>query len=227
MGGSKLGGRKGSDGEAAEALLEEGDVEVDEESDGQAQEFEVGDELGFVDGEEAVHGFELEDDMAVDDEVETVAAVEGEAFVGEGERNLTLDVKFAQGELMREAVLVGRFEKSRPQVAVDLDAGADDGLRNPLPPPFLRFSLFHFRVVGATSPEVASESLPNPIPSPFLPVNLRAFPPPLLPPILPSSLFNPSGPSPAAPAARRPLPTSWGEACWLRRRMFPPSEIIG
>lgn len=139
-------------------------MEVDEEADGQAHELEVRDELGFVDGEEAVHGFELEDHTALHEEVEAVTAVEGETFVAERDGELTLDVRAAEGELMREAVLVRGFEQPRPEVAVDLDASADDGFRNPIPPPFLPSSLF----------------------------NLRAFISGLLPPFLPSSLFIPS-----------------------------------
>jgi hypothetical protein len=112
-------------------------------------ELEVGDELGLVDGEQMVHGFDFEDDEAFHHEVEAVAALEGEAFVAQRDGNLSLDAETAQAELTREAALVRRLQKPGSEVAVNLDASADDDVRKPLPPPFLRSSLFHFRVFGA------------------------------------------------------------------------------
>src|SRR5512138_878636 len=109
-----------------------------------------------MDWEEVFHGFDFEDDTSCHHEVEAVATVEVEAFVAKGDGELALEVEAAECELMREAVLVGGFQKAGSEVAVNLDASADDGLRNPIPSLFLCFSLFHFRVVGAPNPEVAS-----------------------------------------------------------------------
>jgi hypothetical protein len=141
------------------------------------QELEVGDELSFVDRQEVFHCLDFQDHGVLHHEVEAVCAVEGKALVTNRDRKLTLDAKSAQDELMREAVLVRRLQKPRPEVAVNFDASADDGFRKPFPPPFLRSSLFHFRVIGTACWEVASHTSDLPIPSPTLP----------------SSLFIPSG----------------------------------
>lgn len=170
-------------------------MEVDEEADGQAEELEVGDDLRLMDREQSFDSFDFDDHAVLHHDVEAVAAVEGEAFVVKGDGELTLEAEFTQRELMRQAVLVRGLEKPRPEVAVDFDASTDDELRNPIPPPFLRSSVFHFPVVGAPGCEVASLPDPMPSPSPFLRsslFNLRAFLPPSF---LPSSLppcFSPS-----------------------------------
>jgi hypothetical protein len=43
------------------------DVEVDEESEFMVGEFEVGEDLGGVDGVEGIDGFEFDDDLVFDE----------------------------------------------------------------------------------------------------------------------------------------------------------------
>jgi hypothetical protein len=45
------------------------DVEVDQEARSEVGEFQVGEDLGGVDGEELVDGFEFHQDFVFDDEV--------------------------------------------------------------------------------------------------------------------------------------------------------------
>ena len=112
----KTGRREGGKGssslsrETPEPELEDGDVEVDEECCVDPRELEVRDHLGFVDGQKALHGLELDEDLVLDDEVHTVSAVEAQAFVVDRKRALSLEAKLAQRQLAAEARFVGRLE---------------------------------------------------------------------------------------------------------------------
>ena len=91
-------------------MLEEGDVEVDEETNALAAEFHVGEELGFVDGEDLFDGPELDDDGAGDEEVDAVAGVELCALVRNGEWHLGLELDSSQRQLTAEAEPVAGFQ---------------------------------------------------------------------------------------------------------------------
>ena len=74
-----------SNGKAFDAAFEERDIEVDQEARSEVGEFQVGEDLGGVDGEELVDGFEFHQDFVVDDEVGAETTIEGEVFVADGD----------------------------------------------------------------------------------------------------------------------------------------------
>jgi hypothetical protein len=55
--------------QAFDAVLEVGDVEVDQVAQADVGELEVGEQLGFVEGDHLFDGFEFEDDGVFDDDV--------------------------------------------------------------------------------------------------------------------------------------------------------------
>jgi hypothetical protein len=73
-----------SNGKAFDAAFEERDIEVDQEARSDVGEFQVGEDLGCVDGEELVDGFEFHQDFVFDDEVGAETTIEVEAFVADG-----------------------------------------------------------------------------------------------------------------------------------------------
>jgi hypothetical protein len=64
-----------SKGEAFDAVFQQRDIEVDEETGAEAGEFQIGQDLGGVDGEELVDGLEFDEDFVFDDQVSAEAAV--------------------------------------------------------------------------------------------------------------------------------------------------------
>ncbi len=68
-------------GDAADAVFDERDVEVDEESKGFSGQLEVGGELGLVDGREFGDGFEFDDHQIVDEKIQTIAHVDDDSVV--------------------------------------------------------------------------------------------------------------------------------------------------
>ena len=66
--------------EAVEALLEQWDVEVDQETEGKAGEFEIGDDLRLMHRKKRFNGLELDQYLLGDDQIGTEAAIEAKSF---------------------------------------------------------------------------------------------------------------------------------------------------
>lgn len=73
--------------------------------------------------------FQLDENLRTHDDVGTVAAIEAHFFVPQGQRSLPVEGDAAGRELMAKAVLVDRFEQTRAEVTVNLDARPYDCLR--------------------------------------------------------------------------------------------------
>ena len=151
------GGFWGRAKEAAQTLPQHGNVEIDEQPDRQLRELQIGDDLSLVYREKMLDGLDLEDQLVLHHEVEAVAAIEIDALVSHRDRNLTSCAKSTQGQLLRQAVLVSRLQQAGAEVAVYLDARADDLPRELILSPCLRSSLFHIPVLGNSRPEVARQ----------------------------------------------------------------------
>src|SRR5262245_57914539 len=71
----------GMGGQASEASSENERIEVDQQSDWNLRKPQVGDHLRFVDGQEALDGFELDQDASADDDVDTIGALQPNSLV--------------------------------------------------------------------------------------------------------------------------------------------------
>jgi hypothetical protein len=112
---------------ACDAVFQESDVEVDKETDLEAGELQVAEELGLVDGNDLVDGLQLNGDGVFDNEVEAVATLDVLAFVDDRKFHLAAVGQAAECELMRETGFIRGFEKAGAEGVVDLNGGTDDG----------------------------------------------------------------------------------------------------
>ena len=135
--------------EAAEAILEYGDVKVDEQANGESHELEIRNDLRLVNRKQALNRLDFEDQAALHHEVEAISPVEGKALVVQRNLDLAVCAQSAQAKLERHATLVSRLQEPRPEVTVDLDACGDDLSGQFIQPLLLCSSLFHFWVLGA------------------------------------------------------------------------------
>ena len=144
----RSGGVRAVGRQAPQAVAEQEDVEVHQETDRQTCEPQVGHDLRLVNVEETLDRFQLDEDVALDDEIEPVSAVDADPLVFDEERKLSFEMKAAQGELGAEARFVGRLEEARPEVPMNLDASPYDSF-GPFPkPPDLPISLSHTLFIG-------------------------------------------------------------------------------
>jgi len=113
-------------GQPTKPGFDDRNVEVDEERGVQVGELQIGNHLRLVNREKLFNGFDLEDDPAINDEVDSITTVEKHAFVLKSERALVLERKPTKREFTSQTRLVSGLQKSRPKMAVDFDARADD-----------------------------------------------------------------------------------------------------
>ena len=65
-------------------------IEIDDETDGDVEQFHVAEKLGFVNGEHLDDGFRFDENAVFDEEVETQRFFSGEPFVVNNDGLLTL-----------------------------------------------------------------------------------------------------------------------------------------
>ena len=96
-----------------------------------------------MDGQQALDGLQLNDSMAVYEHVNPVAAVDGQALVGDADGSLSFEGQAAKMQLVAEARFVGRLEQPRPERSMHRDQRSDDLLGAVLILPDLLIFLFH------------------------------------------------------------------------------------
>jgi len=111
--------------------------------------------------EEAIDGLQLYDDASLDQDVDTVAAVDVLALVRDADGPLPLEDEAEKLQLPTQASLVGRFEKSGPERAMHFDARADDLVGPILVPSDLLILLFHHPPIRRPLCPVARPTAPN------------------------------------------------------------------
>ena len=100
-------------------------VEVDEEAEGFVGEAEVGDELGEVEVVYGADGFEFEDDVILDEQIDSLGW-ELLAFVFADETDLLLVADTSSIELIAKCGFVHRFKQSDTEFLVHFDRAADE-----------------------------------------------------------------------------------------------------
>jgi hypothetical protein len=78
--------------------------------------------LRLVDGGELVNRFEFDDDCPVHDQIDAEAAVEPDALVSDGQRDLALNREAGGREFMRKACFVDGLQQARTERVVDSSA---------------------------------------------------------------------------------------------------------
>ena len=128
------GGTEGTEARAAlddssyDRVSEDYGVEVDEEADAEATEFQVGQQLGFVSRDEFFDGFDFQHDLFLNHEIEAVTALEVHAFILNGKLDFLPKPDPLQVKLAGQATLVGGLEEPRPEQAVDFYGRSNDPL---------------------------------------------------------------------------------------------------
>ena len=82
--------------------------------------------MRFVDRQQAVDRFEFEQDPALYNDIDAVAAVNEHALVEDGYGSLPLETQLAKPQLGAQANLVRRLQEPWTQRSVHFDEGTDD-----------------------------------------------------------------------------------------------------
>jgi hypothetical protein len=110
----------------ANALLQQGDIEVDQESDRQLRKLEVGQHLRRVDGIERTYGLQFDQQCLLYDEIHSVPAIEVDSSVLDRQGELAQDLESHAAKLVDKARLVGGLEKAGAERSMDFHRSSDD-----------------------------------------------------------------------------------------------------
>jgi hypothetical protein len=87
--------------DASQATSDRLRMKVDEYASSDFKQFEIGDHLSFVHRQKSLHGLKLHDKLVLNEEVDSMAALDQLAFVALGDRKLFFEVQSPQPEFMR------------------------------------------------------------------------------------------------------------------------------
>src|SRR5579883_756800 len=120
-------GRPSRDHDTLDAVLEDPDVEVDDEREIAAIGSEVGDDPRHLDRSDGGDRLELDDELVSNEEVEAAPTHES-LLVVDCDVLLSLEWDLPEHHFDRHCLFVYVLEKSRTEMAVHLDRGADHGV---------------------------------------------------------------------------------------------------
>ena len=108
------------------ALLEPGDVEIDQQPHTLAAELEIRDELRLVNRFDHFDRLQLQNHLVFDQNVDPVARVDSDSIVDYWQLDLTLGFEAALVQFIEQTNFIGSLEESRPQTRMNLHGGGDD-----------------------------------------------------------------------------------------------------
>ncbi len=105
-----------------QVVLQENSVEVHQEDDLAAAEAEVGAGLCFVHWQDALDGFQLQENAVSDNDVGEIGLVQADVFVEQDERDLPFEFQAGVFQLPAEAVAIGCFQQAGAELRCTLMA---------------------------------------------------------------------------------------------------------
>src|SRR5579871_4147439 len=108
--------------EPTNSVLQHGHIGVHDESDFQAAQAEVGEHLSIMNRHESLRRFDFNDELTLDYDIHTIAALQSDVFVENRQWHLPLILDATLPKLEAQAFLVDGFEKSRTELSVDLNS---------------------------------------------------------------------------------------------------------
>lgn len=118
--------RTGLQHKTANPLFQERDVEVDQQTGGKTAQTHVRENLCFVDWREDFNRLDFEQNTSLYDEIQSIATFEVRVLIHDWQGHLAAEGNTAQRQFVSEAVLVRRFQQSRPKLPVNLDRRVED-----------------------------------------------------------------------------------------------------
>ena len=103
-------------------------MEVDQQANGDVEQFHVAEQLGLVDRQYLLDRFEFQQQAAFDQNVETKRLFEDKTLVFDSDNALVDSGQLAEAQFAEEALLINAFDQARPLETMNLDGGADDGV---------------------------------------------------------------------------------------------------
>ena len=112
--------------ESLDAVFKYGDIEIKKQTQFPSTKFKIRESLGAVNWVNGFNRLRLDHDRIVHQGVQTIAAIQFNAFVNHRERFLCLMRNTTKAKLATQRRFIGSFDLSGTKFAVDFDRGTDD-----------------------------------------------------------------------------------------------------
>jgi hypothetical protein len=110
-----------------DALLEQRDVEVHQETETTSGQLHIGQDLSFMDARQRIDGLDFDDYEILDDQVDAISRVELDAVIDDGQRHLPSARQATRMKLMGQTMFIGRFQQPRTKRPMNLQPGVNNG----------------------------------------------------------------------------------------------------
>src|ERR1700687_3997431 len=105
-------------------------VEVDQQSERSATEFQIRDDLSLMNRRDCVYRLDLHDDEILNHQIHSIPNFQLHTSIDHGKADLTFSLHARLVEFVVQAGLIGAFEQSSAQLRMNLHRSADDGMAN-------------------------------------------------------------------------------------------------
>jgi hypothetical protein len=110
----------------ADAVGESKNIKVQDESQPEAGEPQVGQDLRHVDVGYLLDGFDFHQDPTFYHAIHSIGGLHPSTFVVDAQGNLAPELQASDLEFGTEACLIRRFQEPRAKLPMNLDPGSDD-----------------------------------------------------------------------------------------------------
>lgn len=119
-------GMDSSVGKPGDAIFQAGDIEIQQKPDLFPAQLQIGNQLGFMERNHFLHGFQFDDDCVFNEDVDAVTNVEFHLVVNHRQTYLAESFKPAFSKLINQAGFISRFQKPRPEARMNLNGRSND-----------------------------------------------------------------------------------------------------
>jgi hypothetical protein len=102
------------------------DIKVNNDANALASQLEISKQLCVVDWQEVLDAFQFENDFILNDEVQSIPAIQLYAFVFDGQGHLALKSQPTEVEFVTQTLLISRLEKAWTKRPMHFDGGSND-----------------------------------------------------------------------------------------------------
>ena len=112
-----------------DAVLENTNVEVDQETDLSVGSFQVRQKLSFMNGHQLLYRLNLDNQFVLNQQIEPIGAIETKSLIVNRKAHLPLEVDTSAAQLKAETLIVSRLEQAGTKVPMHFDRRPDHPLR--------------------------------------------------------------------------------------------------
>jgi hypothetical protein len=110
----------------ADPVFDQSHMEIDEQPKAMTRQLQVSQKLGAMNRQHLLHRLDLHDDKVANNQIHAQPGIDAKIPIHHRQHDLPLDRDTARLQFVSKAILINRFEKSRPQRAMHRERGINN-----------------------------------------------------------------------------------------------------